>query len=194
MEQIKVELENLKEEEIILRKKLESTEDTKLKAELKTILMNVLKREQLMAEILESGVLPPPASAKKLEEEYKILSEKEEVLRTKLDKVTDPKVIDQLKAELVAVLEKQEKIETLMAESNGANGSNGVDLELDNLKKEYMLLDAKAEDLRKQIKNTDDPDIKAKCKQMLTDILKKQEQIKEKAESLKAGKEEKKIK
>ncbi len=206
MEQIKVELEKLKEEEIILRKKMEATEDPKKRAELKAHLKDVLTKEKVLAEALENGELPPPPKAptppspplppeemKKLEQEYKILSEKEEVLKTKLDKVTDPKVISELKATLVEVLKKQEKIKVYLADLNGSNG-NGIDLKLQELKKEYVMLGKKAEDLKKQIKNTDDPDVKAKCKQILTEILKKQEQIKEKAEVLKAGKKGDKIK
>ncbi len=83
-------------------------------------------------------------------------------------------------------MKKQEKIESWLDEPNG---SNGVDLKIDDLKKQYTMLEEKAEDLRKQIKNTDDPDVKAKCKQMLSDIQEKQRTIKEKAESLKDGKE-----
>ena len=55
-------------------------------------------------------------------------------------------------------------------------------------------LEEKAEDLKKQIKSADDPDTKAKYKQMLSEIQEKQRKIKEKAESLKDGKEGKTIK
>lgn len=78
--------------------------------------------------------------------------------------------------------------------ADGPNGSKGVDLKIDDLKKQYNMLEEKAEDLRKQIKNTDDPDVKAKCKQRLADIQNKHWNIKEQAETLKDGKERKKIK
>ena len=86
---------------------------------------------------------------------------------------------------------KQGKIEAYLA---GSNGSNGVNLKIDNLKKEYTLLGEEAQKIEKKFQNTDDPDVKAKCKQMLSDIQKKQEQIKETVEALKAGKDVKKIK
>jgi len=191
IKKVKVMLETLKKEEQILREKLDATDDPKLKTDLKAHLKDVLTKQKVLVEALEIGVLPPPPSDKKLQQEYKILSEKEEVLRKKLDKVTDPKVISELKAVLVEVLNKQEKIKVYLADSNG---SNGVDLKIQELKKEHNMLEKKAEDLRKQIKNTDDPDVKAKCKQMLSDIQKKQQLIKEKAEALKAGKEGKIVK
>ena len=123
-----------------------------------------------------------------------MLSEKEEILRAKLDKVTDPKEKSELKATLAEVLQKQDKIEAYLAESNGSDGPNGVDLKIDELKKEYTLLEAKAEELRIQLNNTDDPDVKAKCKQLLSNIQMKQELIKVKAEAMKAGEKGKKIK
>jgi hypothetical protein len=203
MEQVKVELEKLKKEEQILRDKMDATEDPKLKADLKTHLKDVLTKEKVLAEALQNGELPPPPkaptppspppppSAKKLELEYKILSEKADAIKAKLDKVTDDKEKSELKAALVEVKNRQNKIETMLAESNG---SNGTDLKLDEMKKEYTLLEAKVNDLLAQIKNTDDPDVKAKCKQMLTELREKQEQIKIKAEALKTGKEGKIVK
>ena len=204
-------LEDLKKEEMILREKLDATEDPKKRAEIKAHLKDVLTKEEVWTEVLASGVLPPPPKAKnppsppkspsppppppknekKLKQEYKILSDKEEALRAWLDKSTDPKEISELKAFLVKVLQQQEKIETLLAESNG---SNEVDLKIDDLKKQYNMLEEKAEDLKKQIKSTDDPDVKAKCKQMLSGIQEKQRKIKEIAESLKNAQEGKTIK
>ena len=219
MEKVKVQLENLKKEEMILREKMDATEDPKLKAEIKAHLKDVLTKEKVLADSLANGVLPPPpfppppspppkaplppaaskaltpplppASKMKLKQEYQLLSEKEEALRAKMDVVTDAKAKDELKAALVEVMKKQEKIEAYLVDSNG---SNGVDLKIEELKKEFTLLEAKAEDLRKQFKGTDDPDEKAKCKQMLSDIEKKQQLIKEKVEAMKAGKEGKIIK
>ncbi|MCJ7581444.1 MAG: hypothetical protein MUP98_13035, partial [Candidatus Aminicenantes bacterium] len=139
---------------------------------------------------------PPPKNEKMLKKDYQMLSEKEEMLRAKLDKVTDPKEKSELKATLVEVLQKQDKIEAYLAEANGngSNGSSEIDLKLDDLKKQYIMLDEKAEDLRLQIKNTDDPDTKAKCKQMLVEILNKQKSIKETAEAIQNGKKGEKIK
>ena len=90
-----------------------------------------------------------------------------------------------------AEMKKQEKIESYL---DGSNGANGIDAKIAELKKEFLMLEGKAEDLRKQIKNTDDPDVKAKCKQMLSEIQEKQQKIKEIAESLKNAKEGKTIK
>lgn len=148
MEQVKVTLEDLKKEKMILRQK-------------------------------------------KLKQEYQLLSKKADAIRAKMEKIAVTIEKSEVKAALVELLKKQDKIEAYLADSNG---SNEVNLKIDDLKKQYNMLEEKAEDLRKQIKNTDDPDVKAKCKQMLADIQNKQRNIKEKAETLKDGKEGKKIK
>lgn len=116
---------------------------------------------------------------------------KADAIRAKMEKIAVTIEKSEVKAALVEVLKKQDKIEAYLADSNG---SNEVNLKIDDLKKQYNMLEEKAEDLRKQIKNTDDPDVKAKCKQMLADIQNKQRNIKEQAETLKDGKEGKKIK
>ncbi len=202
MEKVKAQLMDLKKEEMILREKMDATEDPKLKADIKAHLKDVLTKEKVLTEALQNGELPPPPKAptpppppppaakdkKMLQKEYQLLSKKAEALRAKMEKVTDAKEKSELKAALVDVMKKQEKIESYL------DGSNGIDTKLAELKKEYNMLEAKAEDLRIQMKNTDDPDKKAKCKQMLSDIQKKQQKIKEIAESLKDGKEGKKIK
>ena len=192
MKKVKARLETLKKEEHLIREKMDATENPKKKAEIKSLLKDVLTMQKVMAEALEKGVLPPPPpSEKKLKEEYKHLSEKEEAIRTELDKITDPKEKSELKTALVEVMNKQKKIKAYLAKSNGPSG---LDFKIDDLKKEYITLEKKAEELRKQLKSTDDPDVKAKCKQMLSEIQKKQQWIKQKATALKAGKEGKTIK
>ncbi len=205
MEQVKVLLEDLKKKEMILRKKMEATEDPKMKAELKSHLKDVLTEEKVLADALANGLLPPPPKAPKspappppppkdkkmLKKEYQMLSEKADAIKAKLDKAADPKEKSELKATLIEVKRKQDKIKAYLAESNG---SNGVDLKIDDLKKEYTMLEKKAEEFRKQLKSSDDPDVKAKCKQMLSDIQNMRRLIKEKIEALKAGKEGKTIK
>lgn len=192
MKKVKARLETLKKEEHLIREKMDATENPKKKAEIKSLLKDVLTMQKVMAEALEKGVLPPPPpSEKKLKEEYMHLSEKEEAIRTELDKITDPKEKSELKTALVEVMNKQKKIKAYLAKSNGPSG---LDFKIDDLKKEYITLEKKAEELRKQLKSTDDPDVKAKCKQMLSEIQKKQQWIKQKATALKAGKEGKTIK
>ena len=205
MEQVKVQLMELKKEEELLREKMDATEDPKKRAEIKSHLKDVLTKEKVLAEALQNGELPPPPKAptpppppppaakdkKMLQKEYQQLSEKAEAIRAKMDKVTDSKEKSELKAALVDVMKKQEKIESYL---DGSNGANGIDAKIAELKKEFLMLEGKAEDLRKQIKNTDDPDVKAKCKQMLSEIQEKQQKIKEIAESLKNAKEGKTIK
>lgn len=115
MDQVKATLADLKKEEMMLREKMDATDDPQKKADIKSHLKDVLLKEKVWAEVLASGVLPPPKNEKKLKQEYK----------------------------------------------------------LDDLLKQYTMLEEKAEDLRKQMKNTDDPDVKAKCKQMLSEIQKK---------------------
>jgi len=201
MKKVKARLEALKKEERLIREKMDATENPKKKAEIKSLLKDVLTMQKVMAEALEKGVLPPPPKApnpplpppseKKLKEEYMHLSEKEEAIRTELDKITDPKEKSELKTALVEVMNKQKKIKAYLAKSNGPSG---LDFKIDDLKKEYITLEKKAGELRNQLKSTDDPDVKAKCKQMLSEIQKKQQWIKQKATALKAGKEGKTIK
>jgi len=197
MKKVKARLEALKKEERLIREKMDATEDPKKKAEIKSNLKDVLTMQKVMAEALEKGVLPPPTAPlppsekKKLKEEYMHLSKKEEVIRAELDKIKDPKEKSELKSALVEVMNKKDKIKAYLAKSNEPSG---VDFKIDDLKKEYIMLEKKAEELRKKLKSTDDPDVKAKCKQMLSNIQKKQQLIKEKAKALKAGKEGKTIK
>ncbi|MFC2167813.1 M56 family metallopeptidase [Acidobacteriota bacterium] len=208
IDKVKAMLMDLKKEEQVLREKMDATEDPKKKEEIKSHLKDILSKEKVLADALANGELPPPPKAptaplppppppkdvKNLEQEYKALSDKEEAIRTKMDKVTDTKEKKELKAALVEVIQKQDKIEAYLAEANGANGSNGGDAKIDELKKEYVMLEEKAADLMTQMKSTDNPDKKAKLKQMLSDIQKKQEQIKLKAEAMNAKKNGKKIK
>ena len=202
--ELKLKIEELKKEEVILRKKMEDTDDPKLKTELKTRLKEVLTKLEVMTEALDNGVLPPPPkppsppkapppppSAKKLQQEYEKLSEKADIIKAKLSEVTDPKEKKELKALLADVMAKQSEIKAYLAE---ANGENGVEIEIGKLKEEYTILDKKAEELIKEAKNTDDPDVIAKYKQMVTEIRERQELIKLKAEELKTKKEGKSIK
>ena len=205
MEKVKVQLEALKKEEMILREKMDATEDPKLRTEIKAHLKDVLTKEKVLADALANGVLPPPPKApppptapppapkdkQMMMNDYERLTEKADAIKVMLDKISDPKEKNELKTALEEVKQKQEEIKAYLAESNG---SSGVALEIETLINEYNLLGEKADDLKKQMSSTDDPDGIAKFKQMISDIQKKQQLIKEKAEALKAGKEGKTIK
>ncbi|MGD2295365.1 MAG: M56 family metallopeptidase, partial [Candidatus Aminicenantes bacterium] len=178
--QAEKELKMLYEKEKNLRKKLEKTKDPDKKAELKSSLRKVLEKQKVMEKYLKTGQLPPPPAPpkpadapppppphdqSKLKQEYKLLSEKAEAIKAKLAKVKDAEKKAELEHALQEVLIKQVKIEASMAEADGSDGST-----LDKLKKEYTLLSEKAEQIKAKLAQTDDPDDKAKLKEMLADV------------------------
>lgn len=197
--QAEKELKMLYEKEKDLRAKIEATENKEKRAELKSILKEVLKKQEVMESFLKNGELPPPPAPPKppdpplppeeiakLEKELQMLSEKGSVIKAKLAEVDDPAKKKELKTLLEEVLDKQAKIKAYLAESNGSNGPT-----LDDLKKEYTKLSEKAEKIKAKLAETEDPEDKAKLKEMLADVLTKMEKIKAKAASLKGNKENK---
>ena len=190
MAEAEKELKMLTAKEEDLRLQLEAATDADKKAEIKSTLVKVLEKKEVLAQYLKAGMLPPSADEiAKLEEEFLKLSEKATVIEAKLAEVDDPTKKKELKTLLAEVLEKQAKIKAYLAESNGANGPNGPKIE--ELKAEYTKLSEKAEKIKAKLAETEDPDDKAKLEQMLTDVLSKMEEIKATAQSLKGKKENK---
>lgn len=190
-DQAQKEYQYLLQKEEALKAKLETVKDAEEKKELSASLKDVsAKRKEIQAYLESNGGIPdpplpppPPPVPKKLEEEYKMLSEKADVIRAKLDETKDADKRSELKALLVDVTNRQEKIKTYLAESNGSNGSNGPSV--DELKKEYVLLSEKEAKIKQILADTKDPEEKAELKQNLKKVQERMELIKAKADSLK---------
>jgi hypothetical protein len=190
-DQAQKEYQFLLQKEEALKAKLETVKDAEEKKELSASLKNVsAKRKEIQVYLESNGGIPapppppsPPPAPKKLEEEYKMLSEKADAIRAKLDETKDAEKRSELKALLVEVTNKQEKIKTYLAESDGANGSNGPSV--DELKKEYVLLSEKEAKIKQILADTKDPEEKAELKQTLKNVQERMELIKAKAESIK---------
>jgi hypothetical protein len=92
------------------------------------------------------------------------------------------------------VLAKQAEIKVVMVNVNVAmaEGDHPSNPTLEELKKEYVALDAKAEDIRAKLEKTTDAKQKAELEDLLKKISQKQEQIKAQAQEMKAAQEAKK--
>jgi hypothetical protein len=140
---------------------------------------------------------PPPPTPEELKQqhmkqEYMMLSEKADAIRAKLDETKDDEKRSELKALLIEVSNKQEKIKADLAESEAeglVQKPNGPTIE--DLKKEYTLLSEKEAKIKEKLAQTKNKEEKTELKAMLADVQKKMEQIKAKGESLK--KEGKKV-
>ncbi len=185
--QAKDEYKKLKEKEMKLREKLEATDDTEAKKELKKSLETVLvKQEELKSYLAKAGTPPNPGHVD-LEAEYASLQKTEQKIREALAQTTDAKKQAELNKKLEMVLAKQADIK---AQAKAGNPSSEPTLE--GLKKQYMELDAKAEAVRAKLEKTTDDGQKAELEDMLKKIAMKQEQIKAKAQEMKAAQEAKK--
>ncbi len=185
--QAKNEYKKLKDKELKLREKLEATEDAEARKELKKTLEAVLvKQEELKIYLAKAGTPPNPGHAD-LEAEYASLQKTEQKIREALAQTDDAEKQAELKKKLEMVLAKKADIK-----AQAAAGNPGSNPTLEELKKEYMTLDAKAEDVRAKLEKTTDPNEKAKLEDTLKKIAQKQEQIKAKAQEMKAAQEAKK--
>jgi hypothetical protein len=109
-ESLKKELTLLMEKEEAIRKKLEKVKDPKEKAALKKVLVDVLNREKLMKLKLNGEEMHNNPKVDELKQEYKVLTEKEMIVRAKLKEVKDPKKKAELKKLLADVLKRKEFI------------------------------------------------------------------------------------
>jgi hypothetical protein len=187
--QAKAEYKKLKDKEMKLREKLEATADAEARKELKKTLEVVLvKQEELKGFLAKAGMPTNPGeNGGDPEAEYRSLQKTEQKIRDVLAQTEDPEKKAELNKKLEMVLAKQAEIKAAVAAGNPSSEST-----LDKLKKEYMALDAKAEDVRAKLDKTTDANEKAKLEDLLKKIGQKQEQIKAKAQEMKAALEAKK--
>jgi len=187
--QAKAEYKKLKDKEMKLREKLEATDDAEARKELKKTLEVVLvKQEELKGFLAKAGMPTNPGeNGGDPEAEYRSLQKTEQKIRDVLAQTEDPEKKAELNKKLEMVLAKQAEIKAAVAAGNPSSEST-----LDKLKKEYMALDAKAEDVRAKLDKTTDANEKAKLEDLLKKIGQKQEQIKAKAQEMKAALEAKK--
>ncbi len=188
--QAKEELKKLKGKEEKIRQMLATAEDPEKKKELKKSLETVLAKEQEMEHFLQkAGAAPPPVpDGDALKAEYKALLSKEAKIKEELAKTENPEKKAELKALLQKVSAKKEDLQSMME----GNGPAVAEPTIEELKKEYMLLDKKGEEVRAKVAKTTDPQQKAQLEDTLKKIGQKQEQIKIKAQELKKAQEEKK--
>lgn len=181
------ELQKLKENEMILREKLKATEDQEAKKELKMKLETVLHKQQEIQTMLGYGGGAPPVPALELKAEYKELEADAAKIREVLAKTDDPEKKAELNKKLEKVLEKQAQVKSMLA----AAGPNAAPT-IEELKKEYMMLDQKAADVRAKLEKTEDAEQKAELENLLKKIAAKQAIIKVQAQKIKAAQEQKK--
>ncbi len=189
--QAKEELKKLKGKEEKIRQMLATTEDPEKKKELKKNLETVLAKEEEMKVFLQNAASapPPPPSPNgdELKAEYKALLSKEAKIKEELAKTENPEKKAELKALLQKVTAKKADLQAMMEGNGSASGPT-----IEELKKEYMLLDQKGEQVRAELAKTTDPQQKAKLEDTLKKIAQKQEMIKAKAQEMKKAQEEKK--
>jgi hypothetical protein len=187
------EYKKLKEKEMKLREKLAATEDAEAKKELEHSLQIVLtKQQELKGFLAKAGTAPNPGVD--IKAEYRSLQKEEQKIREVLAQTDDAEKQAELKKKLEMVLAKQAEIKVVMVNVNVAmaEGDHPSNPTLEELKKEYVALDAKAEDIRAKLEKTTDAKQKAELEDLLKKISQKQEQIKAQAQEMKAAQEAKK--
>jgi BlaR1 peptidase M56 len=184
------ELQKLKEMEALLREKLKATEDQELQKELKMKLEVTLhKRQEIETMLGSGGGAPSVPDEAELKAAYKKLEQNEIELREVLAKTDNPEKQAEVKKKLEEVLLKQEQVKAML--EAGAASAN-VEPSIEELKKEYAMLDQKAADVRAKLEQTQDPQQKAELENLLKKIATKQEMLKARALELKASQEKKK--
>jgi hypothetical protein len=181
------EYKKLKEKEMKLREKLEATEDGEAKKELEHNLQIVLMKQQELKGFLAKAGTPPNPGEVDLKAEYKSLQKTEQKIRDALAQTDNAEKQAELKKKLEMVLAKQADMKAMMA-----GGNPSAETTIDDLKKQYLALDAKAETIRTKLEQTTDAKQKAELEDLLKKISQKQEQIKAQAQEMKAAQEAKK--
>lgn len=176
-EKLKMEMDLLKKEEMLLLKKLENTKDQKDKKKLEEKIAKYReKQKKIQAYLVNAGKHNTQAKAAlEIEEKYVYLLEYEKKLKQKLASTSDPDTRKKIQHLLDDNKKKQQLLITransLKAASNP--GPSEMKQKLYALKEEVALVE-------KKFKATDNPEEKQKLKQILADLLKKQEEIKKK--------------
>jgi hypothetical protein len=188
--QAEQELQKLKEIEIVLREKLKATVDQEVQKELKMKLEATLhKRQEIETMLGSGGGAPGVPDEAELKAAYKKLEQNEIELRDVLAKTDNPEKQAEVKKKLEEVLLKQEQVKAML--EAGAASAN-VEPSIEELKKEYAMLDQKAAEVRAKLEETQDPEQKAELENLLKKIATKQEMIKAQAMKIKAAQEQKK--
>jgi len=186
--QAEMELQKLKENEIVLREKLKAAVDQEVQKELKMKLEAVLHKQQEIQTMLGTGGgAPGVPDENTLKAEYKKLEDDQLKIRDILAKTDDPEKRVELEKKLEQVLEKQAQVKTMLT-----GGTASVEPSIEELKKEYTMLDQKAADVRAKLEKTQDAEQKAELENLLKKIATKQEMIKAQAMKIKAAQEQKK--
>ena len=185
--QAKDEYVKLREKEVKLREKIAATDDAEARKELKKSLEAVLvKQEEIKTFLAKAGTPPNPGKAD-LKAEFAALQKTEQKIRETLAQTDNPEKKAELNKKLEMVLAKQADIK-----AQAAAGNPSSEPTIEEMKREYMVLDAKADAVRAKLEKTTDTDQKAELEDLLKKIAQKQEQIKAKALKMKAAEEAKK--
>jgi hypothetical protein len=186
--QAEIELQKLKENEMILREKLKATVDQEVQKELEMKLEATLHKQQEIQTMLGYGGGAPGLPDKvELKAAYKKLDDDAVKIREVLANTDDPEKKAELKKKLEEVLQKQDQVKAMLTA-----GTAGVEPSIEKLKEEYKMLDQKAADVRAKLEETQDPEQKAELENLLKKIATKQEMIKAQAMKIKAAQEQKK--
>ena len=185
--QAEKDLKALEEKETMLRQKLEAAAGQEAQMELKKNLELVLHKRQEILIKLGRGKEWPGHSAEGLKVEFQKLKDDELKIREVLAKTDDPEKQAQLKQKLEQVMITQSEIKSRL-EAEGTNAEPTIE----ELKKEYKMLDQEAADIRAKLQETKDAQQKAELENVLKKIAMKQEKLKAKALEMKAAQEQKK--
>ena len=185
--QVEHDLQMLIEKEKILREKLKATEDPNAQKELMKNLETVLfKQQEIHAKLGHRKKEPGLPAGDELKAEFKKLQDDELKIREVLSQTDDPEKQAQLKQKLEQVMVTQTEIKAMLAAD-----SVKAEPTIEELKKEYKMLDQKAADVRAKLAETQDAQQKAELENLLKKIAAKQEMIKAQAEKIKTAQEEK---
>jgi hypothetical protein len=173
----------LMEKEKILREKLSAAEDPGARKDLNKNLQEVLVKQQEIYVLLEKGGGAPGLPSRA---EFKKLQQSELEIRELLSQTNDQEKQAELKMKLEQVMVKQTEIKSML-KADSAN----AEATIEDLEKQYQMLDQKAADVRAKLAETQDAQQKAELEDLLKKIAMKQEQIKIEAEKIKAAQEKK---
>jgi hypothetical protein len=188
--QMKEDLAKLQEKEMAIRKKLESVTDANERAELEATLKKVtLKSADLKSTLEANGnhgsngeFNPPPAEA--LKKELTMLKEKEALVKEKLAATESAEEKAKLTQLLNEIHHRQQEAKTKLGPGGGPPNSMSVE----GLNSEFAKLKDMEQKIRTKMESATDAQQKAELKDMLTKVLQKQEQLKQKIEEAKRAK------
>ncbi|MFB0565284.1 MAG: M56 family metallopeptidase [Candidatus Aminicenantaceae bacterium] len=178
--QMKDDYKKLTAKEKDIRMKLEAAESPEERKELKAYLSKVLEKKAQLKAVLEGKSSFEKTDESSLKKELMMLMEKEQEIRKKMEKVEDPEKKAELKKLLSDVL-KREKLVKMKLESSEKSDK----FTADELLYEFKVLKEKEMKVRAKLKEVENPEKKEQLKQLLEEILIKQQAIKKKLEAMK---------